>query len=99
PLSTICAGLAIVATFPIVWFFTFACPYVTVILLFHLAVFTIVGVAMIDVFCRVVETLEPGRGRRPAWILVLVGAIGGELFYAFGLFKFTALASILARQG
>jgi hypothetical protein len=39
------------------------------------------------------ETLEPARGRLPAWWLLLVGAIGGELFYAFGLFQFTAPAA------
>ena len=45
-----------------------------------------IGVAMIDVFSRVMAALEPERGRRPSWWLLLVGAIGGELFYAFGLF-------------
>ena len=47
-----------------------------------------VGVSMADVFSRVMEALEPARGRLPAWWLLLVGAIGGELFYAFDLFKF-----------
>ena len=45
--------------------------------------------ALVDVFGRVMERLEPTRGRMPAWWLLLVGAIGGELFYAFGLFRFT----------
>ena len=53
--------------------------------------------AMIDVFCRVIESLEPSRGRIPGWWLLLVGAIGGELFYAFGLFKWSALGLVLGR--
>jgi hypothetical protein len=96
--TTSWGGLAMIAAIPVAWFFTVALPYPSVILLVHLAVFTVVGVAMIDVFCRVVETLEPLRGRRPAWVLLLVGAIGGELFYAFGLFRFTALATLLGGQ-
>jgi hypothetical protein len=94
--TTSWGGLAMIAAIPVAWFFTVALPYPSVILLVHLAVFTVVGVAMIDVFCRMVETLEPRRGRQPAWVLALVGAIGGELFYAFGLFKFTALSGLLA---
>jgi hypothetical protein len=43
---------------------------------------------MVDVFCRVREKLEPARGRAPGWWLLLVGAIGAELFYALGLFQF-----------
>jgi hypothetical protein len=35
------------------------------------------------------ERLEPARGRAPGWWLALVGAIGTELFYAFGLFSFS----------
>jgi hypothetical protein len=34
------------------------------------------------------ERLEPARGLAPVWWLALVGAIGSELFYAFGLFNF-----------
>src|SRR5262249_37036895 len=79
-------GLAMIASIPISWFFTVALPsHTTVVLAIHLAVFTAVGIAMVDVFCRVMASLEPSRGRAPAWWLVLVGAIGGELFYAFGL--------------
>ena len=58
------------------------------------AVFTLVGVAMADVFSRVMEQLEPQRGRRPAWWLLLVGALGAELFYALGLFDFFLHSSI-----
>src|SRR5436853_1945629 len=80
--------LAMIAAIPVSWFFTVALPFPKVVLGVHLVVFAAVGVAMIDVFCRVMETLEPRRGRAPAWWLTLVGAIGGELSYAFGLFKF-----------
>jgi len=44
---------------------------------------------MIDVFHRVMRSLEPHRELPPTWWLLLVGAIGGELFYFFGLFQFT----------
>ena len=55
-------------------------------------VFAAVGVAMVDVFSRVMAGLEPERGRAPALWLVLVGAIGAELFHAFGLFTLPGLA-------
>jgi hypothetical protein len=89
--TTSWGGLAMLAAIPISWFFSLALPYPVVLLVVHLAVFTAVGVAMIDVFGRVMEQLEPARGRAPAWWLTLVGAIGAELFYAFGLFHFTAV--------
>jgi hypothetical protein len=54
----------------------------------NLVVFTGVGVAMIDTFGRVMQVLEPERGRWPVLWLAVVAAIGGELFYAFGLFQF-----------
>ena len=54
----------------------------------NLVVFTGVGVSMIDIFGRVMEVLEPERGRWPVLWLAVVAAIGGELFYAFGLFQF-----------
>jgi hypothetical protein len=84
--TTSWGGLAMIAAIPVAWFFTVAVPYAPFVLAVHLAVFAIVGVAMIDVFSRVMAALEPERGRLPAWWLLLVGAIGGELFYAFGLF-------------
>jgi hypothetical protein len=90
--TTSWGGLAMIASIPISWFFTAAIPNERFVLIVHLAVFAVVGVAMIDVFCRVMERLEPARGRAPAWWLTLVGAIGGELFYAFGLFNFSTLA-------
>jgi Sec-independent protein secretion pathway component TatC len=85
--TTSWGGLAMLAGLPLAWFFTVALPFSQVMLAVHLIVFAAVGVAMIDVFSRVMATLEPGRGRRPAWWLVLVGAIGVELFHAFGLFR------------
>ncbi len=57
-------------------------------------VFTGVGIAMIDVFSRVIASLEPNRGRWPTFWLLLVGAIGAELFYAFGLFDWSAMNEI-----
>src|SRR5207248_2706071 len=93
--TTSWGGLAMIASIPISWFFTAALPNPTVVLIVHLAVFSAVGVAMIDVFCRVIAGLEPARGRTPGWWLTLVGLIGSELFYAFGLFKFSALDALL----
>ena len=90
--TTSWGGLAMIAAIPLNWFFTVALPFPAVALVVNLAIFTAVGVAMTDVFCRVMETLEPSRGRLPAWWLLLIGAIGGELFYAFGLFDFFSRA-------
>ena len=89
-------GLALVASIPINWFFTVAIPDLftdpawvrSLVRLVNFAVFTGVGVAMLDVFGRVMQAVEPSRGRIPTWWLAVVGAIGGELFYAFGLFDF-----------
>jgi hypothetical protein len=84
--TTSWGGLALIASVPVNLFFTAAVPVPAIVLLVNLIVFAGVGVAMVDVFCRVIEKLEPHRGRTPAWWLALVGAIGAELFYAFGLF-------------
>jgi hypothetical protein len=94
--TTSWGGLAMIASIPIAWFFSIASwPFGIsprfMVLVVHLVVFTGVGVAMIDVFSRVMATLEPERGRRPVWWLALVGAIGAELFYAFDLFQFKLL--------
>jgi hypothetical protein len=86
--TTSWGGLALIASIPITLFFSVALPYPGIALLVNLVVFTGVGVAMIDVFSRVMTQLEPARGRAPACWLALVGAIGAELFYAFGLFHF-----------
>jgi hypothetical protein len=93
--TTSWGGLAMIAAVPISWFFAAAVPSELLLLGVHLAVFAIVGVAMVDVFSRVMQGLEPQRGRLPAWWLLLVGVIGGELFYAFGLFDFRAVAALL----
>jgi hypothetical protein len=86
--TTSWGGLALLASLPIAWFFTVAVSNAVVLLAVHLAVFTGVGVAMADVFSRVMERLEPRRGRQPAWWLLLVGILGAELFHALGLFNF-----------
>lgn len=89
-------GLALLASVPINWFFSVSLPSLPVELLDARAaawlvaavnwlVFVGVGVAMADVFCRVVERLEPSRGRQPGWILALVGTIGFQMAYVFGL--------------
>jgi hypothetical protein len=85
--TTSWGGLAMIASVPLNWFFLVALPYPAVALVVNLVIFTGVGVAMIDVFRRVMERLEPARGLAPVWWLAL-GAIGSELFYAFGLFNF-----------
>jgi hypothetical protein len=89
-------GLALIASVPINWFFSVAIPSLPAELIsarwsaraiaaVNGLVFMGVGVSMGDVFCRTVERLEPARGRRPGWILVLVGAIGFQIAYVFGL--------------
>jgi hypothetical protein len=88
--TTSWGGLAMMASIPINLFFTTALPYPPVVLAVNLIIFTGVGICMIDVFARVMARLEPQRGRLPACWLALVGAIGAELFYAFGLFHFGA---------
>lgn len=87
--TTSWGGLAMVASIPINWFFTVALPVPWTVWLVNLGVFTGVGVAMGDIFGRVMEKLEPERGRMPLWWLALVAAIGAELFHFFGLFQFT----------
>lgn len=91
--TTSWGGLAMIASIPINWFFTVAIPYTPLIFLVNVVVFAGVGISMMDVFGRVMEKLEPERGRVPVLWLLLVGAIGGELFYFFGLFEFVVQAS------
>ena len=86
--TTSWGGLAMVASIPINWFFTVAIPSPMFILLINLIVFTGVGVSMIDVFHRVMRRREPNRETTPIWWLAIVGTIGAELFYFFGLFQF-----------
>lgn len=94
--TTSWGGLAMIASIPINWFFTaslhdlVADPSRVTWLVrgVNLVVFAGVGISMIDIFGRVVEVLEPQRGRWPVLWLAVVSAIGGELYYAFGLFDF-----------
>jgi hypothetical protein len=94
--TTSWGGLAMIASIPINWFFTVALADLVgdpsrvawLVRGVNLVVFTGVGVAMIDIFGRVMEVLEPKRGRWPVLWLAVVSAIGGELYYAFGLFEF-----------
>jgi hypothetical protein len=83
-------GLAMVASIPINWFFLTAIPHPRFALVVNLGIFAGVGVAMIDVFRRVMRRLEPDRQTFPAWWLLLVAAIGSELFFHLGLFEFSA---------
>jgi hypothetical protein len=87
--TTSWGGLAMIASIPMNWFFTATVPHAGFVLVINLLVFTGVGVAMIDTFRRVMLRLEPERGAAPVWWLVLVGMIGLELFYCFGLFEFS----------
>jgi hypothetical protein len=92
--TTSWGGLAMIASVPINWFFSVAVPVPWFVLIVNLIVFSGVGLAMVDVFARVMERLEPARGRAPAWWLVLVAAIGGELYYAFDLFHFGLITQL-----
>lgn len=85
--TTSWGGLAMIASIPINWFFTTAVPHPLFILLVNLIVFAGVGASMVDVFQRTMRRIDPLTGP-PVWWLVLVGAIGAELFYFFGLFEF-----------
>jgi hypothetical protein len=80
-------GLAMIASIPINWFFTVAIPHEDFVRLVNIVVFTGVGIAVIDVFRRVMFRLEPLHAT-PTWWLVLVAVIGTELFHSFGLFHF-----------
>lgn len=90
--TTSWGGLAMIASIPIGWFFTVAIPHPGFVLFVHLVVFAGVGVAMIDVFDRVLRRLEPERTTPNYWWLGLVGVIGAELFYFLGLFEFRFVA-------
>jgi hypothetical protein len=86
--TTSWGGLAMIASIPINWFFSVAVPSATFVLLLNFVIFAGVGVAMIDVFHRLMQSLEPHREATPTWWLLLVGSLGAELFYFFGLFDF-----------
>src|SRR5437763_9336925 len=57
--TTSWGGLALIASIPINWFFTVAVPVDWFVLLVNLVVFAGVGAAMVDIFGRVMEQLEP----------------------------------------
>jgi hypothetical protein len=81
-------ALAMLASVPIHWFFAAAIPRPFVVWAVNLVIFAGIGTCMLDVFGRVMEALEPGRGRSPTWLLVPVAMIGTELIFAFDLFRF-----------
>ena len=81
-------GLALIASIPIIWFFTAAIPYDRFVLVVNLLVFLGVGVAMADVFLRVMRRLEPDRRTAPGWFLVLLWVLAAELNYSFKLLVF-----------
>ncbi len=97
--TTSWGGLALIASIPINWFFSVAIPAQVpdlisanqagwIVMGVNLLVFLGVGVSMVDVFQRVMYTLEPTDDRHPIWFIALVATIGSQLFYLFGLFAF-----------
>jgi hypothetical protein len=95
--TTSWGGLALVASVPINWFFSVAIPAQVpelfghstahyIVLGVNLLVFAGVGLSMVDVFRRVIETVEPRSHAQPFWFPALIGLIGVQLFYLFGLF-------------
>ncbi len=97
--TTSWGGLALIASIPINWFFSVAIPAQSpelfgaetaakIVFGVNLLVFAGVGISMVDVFRRVMDTLEPDSDRQPVWFMALVGVIGSQLFYLFGLFAF-----------
>jgi len=63
--TTSWGGLAMIASIPINWLFSTAVPVGTFVLLINLVIFAGVGVAMCDVFRRVMERIEPSRPHPP----------------------------------
>ncbi|HET6324945.1 MAG TPA: hypothetical protein VFG04_09615 [Planctomycetaceae bacterium] len=84
-------GLAMVASIPLNWFFLTAVPHPHFAVALNLLIFAGVGVAMADVFRRIMRRLEPDRETFPAWWLLLLTVIGSELFYHLNLFQFSVL--------
>jgi hypothetical protein len=80
-----------VASIPLNWFFLTAVPHPRFALALNLVIFAGVGVAMTDVFRRVMRRLEPERETFPAGWLLLVAAIGSELFFHLNLFQFSVV--------
>jgi hypothetical protein len=95
--TTSWGGLALVASVPINWFFSVAIPAQVpelfshetaenIVLGVNLLVFLGVGMSMVDVFWRVITAVEARPDAQPFWFPALIGLIGGQLFYLFGLF-------------
>src|SRR5262249_774300 len=86
--TTSWGGLAMIASIPINWFFTAAVPHTGFVLLVNLTVFAGVGVAMIDVFGRVMAHPEPRRQGAAELVVVAGGGVGLRVFLFLGLFPF-----------
>ena len=95
--TTSWGGLALVASIPINWFFSVAVPQLapdlisgpTVTMIIRgvqVVVFAGVGLSMVDVFRRVLGSLEPRFAGEFPWFLALVALIGAQLMYVFNLF-------------
>jgi hypothetical protein len=81
------AALALLASIPIQLLFSTLLPFETVRLAVHIAVFAGVGICAADVLVRVVREVEPESVPvAKAWLLLL-GALGPELFYLLGVFQ------------
>ncbi len=80
---------AMLASIPITWFFSLALPFTAVHWAVNLVVFTGVAICMSDVFLRIMKALEPRRSSFYAFVwLLLLSAIGMQLFWLFGLLNF-----------
>ena len=80
-------ALAMLASIPVNWFFTVAIAKPGFTLFINVIIFSGVGLSMSNVFVRVMKALEPHRVLPALW-LGLLAAVGTELFYLLGLFKF-----------
>lgn len=86
-IATCFAGLAMLASVPIAWLFGLSRPISEIRMIIHGVTFAGVGLCMSDVFLRVLNRLEPGRGRGFALLwLGLLGGIGLEMFVLLDVF-------------
>ncbi len=82
-------ALAMLAGAPVSWFFTVAVPVSFVRYLVNFIIFAGVGVAMTDVFLRIMKHIAPEESRATAFLwLALVGTLGAELMVLLNLFNF-----------
>ena len=82
-------ALAMLAGAPVSWFFTIALPYTPIRWFVNIIIFIGVGIAMTDVFLRVMRELAPDESRATAFLwLGLVGTLGAELMALLNLFDF-----------